>query len=250
MRSDEFISLLCANAEKQGWETLKKGVPLGLDASENTVFAQKDGRTLTVRRTCVTGSGKNAFLRRTLYTLSCLYEKEQACFFVLSPHTEYGELLRLKNMDVTVPYVRTKEDFLLALETVKELIRQRETGRGYPYLILILDGLEDLPDCNVNGDLEEYRTVFDLFTRRDQAEVLVGVDLLKSIFSGYPATFVGEGNCLVSLREEGKADVTYVKEDGSMSLPVPIRYPSEPSATETVIFLNSFAKNTGRDERF
>lgn len=246
MRSDEFISMLYAQAENEGFETLQRGIPLGLDSSENIVYAQKESRAPTVRRVIVTGSGKNTFLRRTLYTLSCLYEKEKACFFVISPQTEYGELLRLKNIDATVPYIRTKADFLLAFETLKELVRQRETGRGYPKLILILDGLEDLPDCNAGGDLEEYRAVFELFTRRDQAEVFVGVDLLKSIFSGYPATFVGEGNCLVSLREEGKADLTFVKEDGSMSLPAPIRYPSEPSATETVIFLNSFAKNTQR----
>ena len=172
MRSDEFISTLCKQAETKGWESLKKGLPLGLDASENILFAQKECKALTIRRTCVTGSGANAFLRRTLYTLSCVYDKDEACFFILSPRTEYGELLRLKNMDVTVPYIRTKADFLLALETIKELVKQRETGRGYPKLVLVMDGLEDLPDCNANGDLEEYRTVFELFTSREQAEQL------------------------------------------------------------------------------
>ena len=250
MRSDEFISRLLSQTENVERENLRKGVPLGIDASGQTVFAQSNAQTRTLRHTCVTGLGRSAFLRRTLFTLSTLYKKEEACFFVLSPKTEYGELLRVNGMDVTVPYLRNKEDFFLALETVKELLRQRETGRGYPYLILVLDGLEELPECNLNGDLEEYRLVFELFTRREQAEVLVGADLLKSIFSGYPATFVGAGNCLVSLREEGKADVTFVKEDGTLSLPVPIRYPSEPSTTETVIFLNSFVKNTGNDEEF
>ena len=109
-------------------------------------------------------------------------------------------------------------------------------------MFLVLDGLESIEGCNANGDLEEYRAIFDLFPRRSDVDVITGVDLMKSIFSGYPGAFVGVGNCLVSLREDGKADVTYVAEDGGLSLPTPIHYPSHPSITETVIFLNSLTK--------
>ena len=142
-------------------------------------------------------------------------------------------------MDVTVPYIRTKADLDLAVSTIKELLAQRDGGVGYPHLFIVLDGLEELEDCNRNSDLEEYRNIFELFTRREDVDLICGTELMRSIFSGYPGAFVGVGNCLISLREEGKADVTYVNDDASMSLPIPIHYPSEPSIMETMIYLNA-----------
>jgi hypothetical protein len=103
----------------------------------------------------------------------------------------------------------------------------------------VLDGIETLDGCNKNEDLEEYRAVMDLLARRESVELIAGVELTKSIFSGYPGAFVGVGNCLVSTREEGKADVTYVNDDSSLTLPLPMTYPSEPSVMESIIFLNS-----------
>lgn len=245
MRMEEFISSLSEKSDNdEKFEELRRGVPLGVDVVGNVVLSQKRERPLTVRHTCVTGVGRSGFIRRMLVTVSCLYEKSDVCFLVVSPRTEYGELLRLKSMDVTVPYIRTKNDLLLAVDAIKELLRQREYGKGYPRLIIVLDGLEELPECNANGDLEEYRQIFDLFVRRDDVDVVTGADLMKSIFSGYPGAFVGVGNCLVSLREEGKADVTYVGDDASLSLPTPITYPSQPAVTETVIFLNSLPKDS------
>ncbi|MBQ9714234.1 MAG: hypothetical protein IJV83_02815 [Clostridia bacterium] len=243
MDMESFItSISTASEDEKKLEELRTGLPLGTDVVGNIVLSQKRERPLTVRHTCVTGGSRSGFIRRFLIAVSCLYQREEACFFVLSPRTEYGELLRLKNMDVTVPYILSKSDLSLAIGTVKELLMQRESGKGYPHLFLILDGLESLDGCNANGDLEEYRDIFDLFTRRSDVDVITGVDLMKSIFSGYPGAFVGVGNCLVSLREEGKADVTYVGDDGALCLPVPIRYPARPSVTETVIFLNSLPK--------
>jgi len=125
------------------------------------------------------------------------------------------------------------------VETIKELLRMREYGNGYPRLFIVLDGLDDLPDCNVNGDLTEYRELFDLLMRKPDVELISGVDLGRSIFSGYPGAFLGIGNCLVTIREEGTADVTYVNDDSSMSLPAPITYPSEPTVMESVIYLNA-----------
>ena len=112
-------------------------------------------------------------------------------------------------------------------------------GKGLPKLFLVLDGLEELEGNNRNGDFEEYRTIFELFMRREDVDVITGVDMQKSIFSGYPGAFAGIGNCLVSIRGEGKADVTYVQDDCSLSLPIPVVYPDTPSVTETVIFLNA-----------
>ena len=243
MRMDEYIKRISELSEQdEKFEELRKGLPLGVDVSGNILLSQKRERPLSIRHTGVTGVGRTTYIRRLLISIACLYEKNEACFLVLSPKNEYGELLRLRSVDVTVPYIRSKADLALAVDTLKELIRQREYGGGYPHLFVVLDGLENLDGCNVNGDLAEYQEIFDLFHRRNDVDVISGSDLMKSIFSGYPGAFVGAGNCLVSLREEGKGDVTYVDEDGSLSLPMPIHYPSSPSITETVIFLNSLPK--------
>ena len=244
MRSDAFISSISQlSGDDAKFEELKKGLPLGEDSVGNILLSQKREKPLMVRHTCVTGPGRGEYIRRLLLTVSCLYEKSEATFLVLSPKTEYGELLRLKSMDATVPYIRSKSDLELAVDGVKELLLMRETGSGYPHLFIVLDGFDGLPDCNHGGDLEEYREIFELIRRREDVDIISGVDLTKSIFSGYPGAFVGLGNCLVSLREEGKADVTYVKDDASLSLPIPITYPSAPSIVETVIFLNSLPKD-------
>ena len=125
------------------------------------------------------------------------------------------------------------------MTTIKELLAQREDGKGYPHLFIVLDGLEELGESDRNSDLEEYRNIFDLFTRREDVDVICGTELMRSIFSGYPGAFVGVGNCLVSLREDGKADVTYVNDDATLSLPIPVHYPNEPSVMETIIYLNA-----------
>ncbi len=240
MRTEDFIKTVSAYAEEtEKFDRIRMGLPLGEDVSGNVVLAQKREKPLTVRNTCVTGVGRTNFIRRLLITVSCLYHKDEVCFFVLSPRSEYGELLRLHSADVTAPYIREKADLDEAVKTIKELMYMRENGKGYPRLFLVLDGLDELPDCNKNGDLIEYRNVFDMLLRKDGVEIICGVDLGRSIFSGYPGAFLGVGNCLVTTREVGKADVTYVNDDSSLTLPSPITYPSEPSIMETVIYLNS-----------
>ena len=244
MRAEEFISKVSGmSREDERFEELKNGLPLGLDSTDGVVLSQKRKRPYTLRNTCVTGVGRSNFIRRFLITVSCLYEKAEACFFIISPKMEYGELLRLKSMDITVPYIRTKSDLDMAVLTIKELLAQREGNIGYPHLFIVLDGLEELEDCNRNGDLEEYRNIFDLFTRREDVDMICGTELMRSIFSGYPGAFVGVGNCLVSLRETGKADVTYVNDDATMSLPIPVHYPSDPSVMETIIYLNALPED-------
>ncbi len=243
MRSDEFISTLSAlSVEDETFEKIRRELPLGEDAAGKILYARSGANPYAGHHICVTGSGKSAFIRRFLITLSCLYERGEVCFFVLTPYAEYGELLRMKSMDITLPYVRSRADLELAVSTLKELIRMREYGRGYPRLVVVLDGLEELEGCNRNDDLEEYRELIELLSRREGVETVTGVTLTKSIFSGYPGAFVGVGNCLVATRESGKADVTYVQGDASLTLPAPITYPDTPSLTETVLFFNSVEK--------
>ncbi len=240
MRTEEFISAVSRSSkENEDFDKIRKGLPLGEDMSGHILLAQEREKPLTVRNTCVTGVGRTNFIRRLLITVSCLYEKGEACFFILSPRTEYGELLRLRSADITAPYINGKADLEQAIAVLKELILMRETGKGYPRLFLVLDGLDELPECNQNGDFEEYRALFELLMRKPDIDIICGLDLMKSIFAGYPGAFLGVGNCLITTREEGKADVTHVGDDGSLSMPQPIYYPSEPSVMESVIYLNS-----------
>lgn len=248
MRSDEFITSLYESYGENGqYATMKKHIPLGTDSSGNVVFARKEETPFSLRHVAVTGAYKTAFIRRLLLTLSRLYKEDEICFFVLSCRADYGELVRVKDMDVTVPYIRSKDDFDEGINTLKALLKLREVGRGYPSLILVLDGIEELDGCNKNGDLEEYRDVFELVNCRQDVDVITGAELTKSIFSGYPSAFVGAKNCLVATREQGKADVTYFEDDASTGLPMPITYPSEPSITETVVLFNSMKKAENND---
>ncbi len=242
MRSEELLAKLSAQADDdEKFAKMQKNIPLGVDAAGQIAYARR-GSLFFSRHTCVTGGGRSGFIRRLLITLSCLYERGEICFFVLSPGQDYGELLRMKNMEITLPYIHDKVDFERSVDTLRELLRMREYGRGYPRLLVVLDGIEDLEGCNRNQDLEEYRAVVEILSRREDVDIITGVDLTKSIFSGYPGAFVGVGNCLVATRELGKADVTYVQDDASLTMPMPITYPTAPSITETVLFFNSVAK--------
>ena len=248
MNAEEFITLL---SEKSGEEaqlkTLRNRVPLGVDAFHDIVCSQNKEHPYTANHTCITGARRTVFIRKLLLTLSCLYEKEEANFFILSPRAEYGELLKLKNADITVPFIRDKKDFENALVCLKELLSLYKQGVGFPKLLLVLDGVEELEDCYKNGDFEEYRTVLEMLAVEKNVQVIVGADLMKSIFSGEPGVFVGVGNSLVTTREEGRADVTFVHDDFSLSLPTAIEYPQTPSVTETIIFLNSLAAKRNQE---
>ena len=249
MREEEFIALtLEKTTTEEERARVRAGIPLGVDAVGNLVLSQTCTHTYTCEHTCVTGTRRSVFIRRLVCLLSCLYEKEQANVLVLSPRAEYGELLRLQGIDITVPYVRDKEDLRLGKECLKELLAQYATGGKYPKLFLVLDDLEQLPACNDGGVLEEYRSILEMVAREKNVHVISGVDLMKSIFSGNPGVFVGVGNCLVTTREEDRADVTYVKDDTSLSVPVAITYPDTPSLTETIIYLNAKAAKTANEE--
>ena len=240
MRTEEFIQKISQQTEDNArFEEVRRGIPLGENAGGEIVLAQKGAQIYTVRNTCVTGSNKTQYLRRLLISLASLYDAKEACFIVLSPHVEYGELLRLSGCDFTIPYIRKKEDLIPAVKTLKELIFMRENGKGYPHLFLVLDGLETLEEGKTNMDLSEYSGILELFMRMPNVDIICGMDLGRSIFAGCPGTFLGRGNCLVTAREIGKADVTYVNDDTSLTMPMPITYPSEPTVMESIIYLNS-----------
>ena len=113
MRTEEFIQKISMQAKDNArFEELKKGIPLGEDANGAIVLAQKSAQTYTVRNTCVTGGNKTQFIRRLLISLSCMHDTNDACFVVLSPYLEYGELLRLSGSDFTIPYIRKNFSFL------------------------------------------------------------------------------------------------------------------------------------------
>ncbi len=248
MRTEEFIGILSEKSNGEEVFALRDGTPLGIDVAGELVLSQTCEHPFTARHTCVTGARRTAFIRRLIVHLSCLYDKSEANFLVLSPRQEYGELLRLKNADITVPFVRTNADVEKAKACVCQLIEDYARGVGYPKLFLVLDGLEELPECNLNGDLEEYRAFFELLARQKNVEIISGAELMKSIFSGNPGVFVGVGNCLVTTREEGRADVTYVGEDSSLSMPTAMTFPDAPSVLESIIYLNALPMRKGGED--
>ncbi len=240
MKSEEFISSLSAlSAEDENFERLRRDIPLGVDLAGNIAYARQTGAAGS-GHLCVTGEKKGEFIRRLLITLSCLYERGEACFFVLTTDCAYAELLGMRSMDLTLPYTRNEADLELATNALKELLRMREYGAGYPRLFVAIDGLEKIQTGSFDGALEEYRKLIELLSRREGVEIITGVELEKSIFKSYPCAFVGVGNCLVETEErEGFAKIAYAQEDASLSAYTSFTYPSEPTIAETALFFNA-----------
>lgn len=241
MRAEEWITTVYTKGEGR-LENLKKGLPLGMGLDGEVLLSQCLEKTITTRHTCVTGAGRTVFLQSLLLTLSCLYEKKEAAFLILSPYKEYENFLFLKNMDATVPYIRQKSHVEQAVKILQEVKRTRDYGgAGYPHLFVVVDGVDGLPDCNTGGDLEELRGILELLAHREDVDVLCGVELVKSIFSGYPGAFVGIGNCLVTAEEDGRADLTYVQDDASLSQLITLQFPVETQLSQTIAQFNAIA---------
>ena len=120
MRAEEFISMISKASEyEEKFQQLKSCLPVGVDSVGEIVFGLKTGKPLTVRHIAVTGNNKSNYIRRWLITLSCLYEKSEANFLVLSPRMEYGELIRLRSLDITVPFIKNKNDLESAMACVR-----------------------------------------------------------------------------------------------------------------------------------
>ena len=221
MRMDEWLEKV--KTAESDLLSLAKRVPLGWSFDGDTVFSQTREKPFNVRHTCVSGENRTAYILSLLCVLNALYEKGRASFLIVSPKTDYGALFN-RGVDVTYPFVRKKADLTEIKTCVGELLKLQDQMKNCPRLVLVLDGLESVEGCNEQGDFAEYRAFFELLARRENADIITGVDLMQSIFSGYPGAFVGVGNALVTTREQGKADVTLVADDASLSLPVAIEY--------------------------
>ena len=88
------------------------------------------------------------------------------------------------------------------------------------------------------SSLDCYRPFFEA-VGTSGIEIITGVDLAKTIFAGYPAAFVGLGNCLVTPSVGGEMDITYVGIDGSMTLPKKCTYPALPTVAECIELRNA-----------
>ena len=114
MKTEEFISSLSDISRKNAYrfDRIRACIPLGRDDAGNVVAAHREENPARYHHVCVTGGGRADFICRLVLTLSCIYDKSEAGFLVLSPRPEYAELLRLKNADVTVPYIRSFAELL------------------------------------------------------------------------------------------------------------------------------------------
>lgn len=203
-------------------KTAVRLLPLGVDESGEVVFSHKIDKIERYRHTCVSGSFRAAFIAREIALLSGLYSPRGAAFIILSKNPIYTKLLRLKNADVTVPYIRSKKDLSSVLTAISPLIDRVKSGKSNQRLFLVLDGLETL-EKEEDRLLKNYAPFFEA-TAGLPVEIITGVDFKRTIFSGSPHLFVGEGNCLLTTDEDGVADVTYV-EGKDMSFPKKVIYP-------------------------
>ena len=205
-------------------QSIAKRVPLGKKENGELVFSQMREKPFTVRHTCVSGENRTEYILSLACTLNGLYETGRVSFLIVSTKTEYSALLAL-GVDATLPFIRDKADLSAVKNCICSLTELQAQEKNFPRIVLVLDGLESVVGCNESGDLAEYRDIFSLLARRENVDIITGVDLMKSIFSGYPGAFVGVGNALVTTRERGFADVTQVADDSSLSLPVAIEHP-------------------------
>ena len=240
MRTDELLATLSeiSKTNPAEFERLRESIPLGVDSFGGVAVSHRENKIERYHHTCVSGEKKTEFIKRLVLTLACIYEKGEAAFLIVSPYLTYGELMNLKNADVSVPFIRGGEDLKKVLDCLQNIVKMRGEGRQAPKLFVVLDGIETL----MEGDtaLVSYRPFLDT-VGVSGIEIISGVNLQNTAFGGYPGGFVGVGNCLVTTGGEGCADLTYVNLDTSMSLPKAVSYPSSPSVKESIEFFNGIA---------
>lgn len=236
MKINDFISELSAVADMNShrFEKIRTCVPLGKDAFGEIKTAHGEN-VVRYHHICVSGENRTEFILRTVVVESCLYDRPETAFLILSPNPVYGKLAFLKTSDFSVPYIRDGKDFDFALDAIRSLLQTRAVaGAGYR-LFIVADGLEKIVACS--DPTEPYLKILEAVENTD-TEVITGLDFSNSAVYSYPGAFVGIGNCLVSVKSQTKADVTGVENDSSLSLPKEIEFPSEPSVEEAVEFLN------------
>ncbi len=242
MKIQEYIQslTLLSEAAKENGMDICKGIPLGFGDDGAPIFAHTEVNPTRYHHVCVTGKQRGAYIRRFILSLCKLYGQDNVSFLILSPDKTYGELLHVKDADITVPFIQYYGDCSSSLETLRELIRMRTAGiENYPKLFVVLDGLEDIASQDSDKQTFEcFKPFFDV-VGASGVELITGVDLEKSIFSGYPGAFVGHGNALVSTDVLGKADVTYVGVDSCLSLPISVSYADTENIADCVFAVNA-----------
>ena len=238
MKIQEYVQslMLLSEAAKENGIDICKGIPLGFGEDGAPIFAHTEVNPTRYHHVCVTGAKRGAYIRCLILSLCKLYGQDNVSFLVLSPDKTYGELLHVKDADVTVPFIQRYDDCASSLDTLRELIRMRTSGmENYPKLFVVLDGLEDISSqAGEKQNFECFKPFFDV-VGSSGVEIITGVDLEKSIFSGYPGAFVGHGNALVSTDVLGKADVTYVGVDSCLSLPISVSYADTEYIVDSVL---------------
>ena len=242
MKIQEYIQALHYFSEvaNENGQEFRQALPLGFGEDGNAVFAHKEICPARYHHVCVTGEQRSEYICRLVLSLCKLYGQDNVSFLILSPNKIYGELLHVKDADITVPFVHRYEDCASSLDALRELVRMRAVvGDVLPKLYVVLDGLEDaVESVGEQQSFECFKPFFDV-VGTSGVEIITGVDLEKSIFSAYPGAFIGHGNALVSTDVLGKADVTYVGVDSCLSLPISIQYPETPSMVESVLASNA-----------
>ena len=235
MRTEDFLARIKGEEQNDPEKTksLRACLPLGEYSDGEYVLSHREYDIERYHHTCVTGAMRAEFISRLLLTLTGLYAKGEALFLIVSPNMHYGQLMKVMNADVTVPFVTSTADLAPILETVKSLAQMRQGKKSEAKTFLVLDGLEYLEPEDKRSGLDCYRAFFEA-VGTSVIEIITGVDLAKSIFAGYPAAFVGVGNCLVAPSVAGEMDVTYVAIDGTMTLPKKCTYPSMPTLSECI----------------
>lgn len=241
MTTEEFFKHLASVAQDSAerFEEIIERLPLGLDSEKRFVFARSVSDVdlpvgVASSHTCVVGTGRSAFIRRLILTLVGVHDEGRIAFVIVSPKREYAEFLKIKRADVFMPVLKSVDDLWGVIRVCKEQADLRMGGgdRIYGKLVIVADGLEEL----TGGALDCYLPFLSLTA--SGVELITGVDLVGSVFSASPQSFVGNGGCLITVTNRGVADVSRVNFSGELELPRPFEYPSEPSLSESISLVN------------
>ena len=88
MKTEEFLTRIKGESrvDVQRFEDLRARLPLGEYASGEYVLSHRENDVERYHHTCVTGAMRAEFISRLLLTLTGLYQKSEAVFFIVSPN--------------------------------------------------------------------------------------------------------------------------------------------------------------------
>ena len=249
MKIEEWIEKLSDEARKNVYrfERIRECIPLGLFSGGEIALSHREQRPERYHFTFVTGQDGTEFIRRLAVVLACLYDFSEAQFLLLSPRAEFSPLLKLENADINALYLSSAADFEVAIQGIESLVSMRKTGVGYPKLFVFAEGLEEIEGLCPNDPTDPYIRLKEALGT-SVCELVVSADLKDSRYFTFPGALIGIGNCLISTKEEKKADLTYVSSDSSLCAPREICYPSDGMIEESVRFMDSLGKEEEDDE--